>query len=470
MLLCQEYLPGYPYSPVFAIYLVDWFSPGGQPLDLEERFESILESLERIDIFDPPPYQPSRMGTSIFSKQHLVRGPIHVGISLRRQLSAPVTRPSSPLSTITEVTERSSRSRQSPPGVQIPASTPNHPEEIGSLPERSRSSSRSSGRRSRWSRSPPHVERPGPNDREVSDMHRPEPSSPSPPDRPTSPMMYQIGRYPDVEIRQSASDEPWMYGAQSHANGGPPPAQPIVYVGESHSAVRDVRPDDQHRPFVDRELRPHADDRSWRHEGQPPIIYARTDPPMPANDILSSRRHSRCQSSRHGHRHHSVPVGCSSHLPSDLNSRKSTASLAQRTHRTHTSTSTSASTSRQHTMSYHDQEYPTPNGVRAPSASSGPPPPLPSVSESRDVYQDGMRKVYPPLPLLSPLTIKPMSIDFAGGYIQNDSYENEQHPPGGQPPTHRSTPSENRLGHGGVIEGPWKRDVDSLHFIMEKRP
>jgi hypothetical protein len=121
-----------------------------------------------------------------------------------------------------------------------------------------------------------------------------------------------------------------------------------------------------------------------------------------------------------------------------------------------------------HTMSSHgEQAYPTLNEVGIPSTRSGPPPPTqPITTESQSIDRDGTsshRMPYPPL--LSPLPLKPMSIDFEEGFNQNDVGVGDQHSPRRQPQIGQSS-SEHELGPAGVIEGPWKRDIDSLQIIL----
>jgi hypothetical protein len=70
--LCYKYMPGYPYSLGFMIYLADWLSSGSQPPDLEGQFESVVDGLEQIDIYDLP-FNTMRITFgkfSFFSKQH----------------------------------------------------------------------------------------------------------------------------------------------------------------------------------------------------------------------------------------------------------------------------------------------------------------------------------------------------------------------------------------------------------------
>lgn len=78
-ILCQEVSPDYPSSPSFAIYLLDLTSQvsggDGSP-DIVERFGSVPEGLDRIDVFDPP--DPANNGrppgkTVIFSGPHEAR-------------------------------------------------------------------------------------------------------------------------------------------------------------------------------------------------------------------------------------------------------------------------------------------------------------------------------------------------------------------------------------------------------------
>jgi hypothetical protein len=55
--LCQEISLDYPNSPSFAIYLLDLTSEvadGDTNAGIVERFGSVPEGLDRIDIFDPP--------------------------------------------------------------------------------------------------------------------------------------------------------------------------------------------------------------------------------------------------------------------------------------------------------------------------------------------------------------------------------------------------------------------------------
>jgi hypothetical protein len=465
--LCYEYLAGYPHSSGFAMYLVNLYPPG---LNLEERFDLVSEGLERIDIFDPPDMSGMTSDRpSIFSKQPRARGRVHVGRSLRAlgEDTNPVTlaRASSPLTTITEVSERSSRSRPFPPGIPVSART--HPEQVVSPveqvvlspTERSRSSSRSTERRSRWSRSPPHSERLVPNDGEASDARPAEPSNLSPLLEPTSITISPIRQSHDAEIRQ------WTQSQAMYANNGS--QQPGVYG----SFAGDVRPGDQHAIFVDRERRPHVDDRSRHHRGEQPIIHARTDPRVSRNDSSSSRRRSTSQPSRHSHRHHSIPVGFSTRLPSDSSFRKSTGSMASDAQRSHRSKATTSHGSLPRSPSYHgEQAYPTVNGVATASTSPRPLPTLPTISESQDVDWDGIYG--PPMtnpPVLSPLPIKPMSIDLDEDFTtRNDVGDNKQCSHGVQPPIGQSS-SEHELGHEDTLEGPWKRDVDSLQFIAGNR-
>ncbi|KAF9467778.1 hypothetical protein BDZ94DRAFT_1247691 [Collybia nuda] len=125
-LLCQEYLPGFHESPAFAIYLVDWNSPGNLPFRLVDRFSAVPEGLERIDIFDPPTLHSSRsriLGrTSIFSTRHPREGRVHFGVSLRSNdpPQEPIVAP--PLATRASY-ESSRRSRSRSPS---PPSTPVH--------------------------------------------------------------------------------------------------------------------------------------------------------------------------------------------------------------------------------------------------------------------------------------------------------------------------------------------------------
>ena len=550
--LCYEHTSGYPVSSGFAIYLADWLSSGSQPPDLEGRFQSVLEDLEQIDIYDPP-LDTSRMTFSrfsMFSTRRRVRGRVHVGISLKKTKGPDperLIRPSSPLTTITEVTERSSRSRPFPT-IVIPGSANPHPEQIVSR-ERSRSS-KSSERRSRWSRSPQTMERLAPSNGEASDLPGAEPSSSLPGRTPSSAMSTfdRPRQSPDAEIRR------WTYGVQSqtmHTTDNSQPAQQsIIYI----SSASDARPTDQHETIVDHELRPHTDDRSRPYRGQSQVIHGRTDPrEFRDNPSSPSRRRSTSQPSRHSHRYHSVPVGYSTHLPSEYSSRRSTARVVSdgRTHRSKASTHSPLP----HTMSYQadsqlnsvgtpsitsgpppptlphtipyqwDQVYPPVNSIGAPSMSFGPPPPTlpptmsyhreqanlsvtpvtisgppsptlpyltsynreqsyysrnsmgipsthpgplptqPIINESHSIDQDGAsrdRTLRPPL--LSPLPMKPMSIEFEEGLNRTDvddgQCSTEEQVPVGQP-----SPGLGLRPSGG-IEGPWKRDIDSLHFIL----
>jgi hypothetical protein len=246
-LLCYEYLAGSTPSG-FAIYLVDWLSRGSQPLGLEERFESILQGLERIDIYNPPPIETSRMRAfrraAMFTKRPRARGRVSVGVSLTKQNVEHRVRAATRLTTITEMTERSSRPST---GIGIPISgSP----EIRPRPQRSRSSTRST-RRSRWSRSPSYNG--WLNGGEAPAIERHEYPTPSPPPRPLpSPIVPSSPprRSPYAEITQ------WPGGVQSQvmdSTEGQQPIQPVIYLEPRPTSSRDTS-------SADRQLSRNSDD------------------------------------------------------------------------------------------------------------------------------------------------------------------------------------------------------------------
>lgn len=51
-ILCQEYYPEWPESPLYTVYLIDRQPILGRALHLEERFGPVPRSLARIDILD----------------------------------------------------------------------------------------------------------------------------------------------------------------------------------------------------------------------------------------------------------------------------------------------------------------------------------------------------------------------------------------------------------------------------------
>ena len=459
--LCYEHLQG-PLG--FAIYLVDWTGP--RNISLEKRFKRVLEGLQQIDIFDPSAHQSSNR-LSFFPRQHRVRGRVHLGTSLTRdQTPDPPSRAFSRLTTISEVTERSRSRSRSRPRVEI-LSARTHPEDRVSAPSRSlRSRSRSpsppSERKSRWSRSPSHIERPVLDGGEALDIHSTNHSSSSPPARPASAMMSPIDRprqSPGAEIRR------WSQGVQSQvmhvADNSSPVQPPAIRI----SSEKEFRSSDQHHSSNDRESRQKDVDPLQRYKEQEPIIYVRTDPQSSRNDPSSSRHGSTHRSSRHSYLHHSVPVGHNIQLSSDSNHRRlgSGASMASDAHRSHRSKTLTPSTL-PHTgsLSHEDHVYPVQNGIENSFPGSG----LPQrTNDSSSADRESTRRshvVYPPLPLLSPLPIRPISIDFDQPFIQNDADTNERHMTEVEP----QSSTENRPELASTIEGPWKRDIDSLQLIL----
>jgi hypothetical protein len=441
--LCYEYLAG--STPLgFAIYLVDWLSPGSQPLGLEERFESVLQGLERIDIYDPPPVETSRMRAfrraAMFTKRPRARGRVDVGVSLTKQNEEHRARAATRLTTITERTERSSRSRPST-SVGIPVSPRGSPE-MRPLPQRSRSSTRST-RRSRWSRSPSHGWL-GQNGGEAPVIERHEYPTPSPPPRPLpSPIgpITPLRRSPYAEISQ------WAGGVQSQVmdptDSPQPIQQPVIHLELPPSSSRNTSSANQHPSLGDRELSRHSDERPRRNRGQPPVIQARTDPRVSPNDTPSSQQHSNGHPPRYSYRHRSAPVGYNTRLPSEPSFRRSPASVA-----------TYYSDALTHTPAPHaEPEYRFLDGMGEPSTSAGPHPhDQPITSESDGI---GGRMTYPAI--LSPLPIRRISLEFEG-YTEDDTRGDEQRSPEGQDQS-----------SSGLIEGPWRRDMDSLKSILGNR-
>jgi hypothetical protein len=156
-LLCQEYLPGFPDSPAFAIYLVDWTSSDGLPFRIVDRFNAVPEGLERIDIFDPPTLNNARsriLGrTSIFSSRHPTEGRVHFGVSLRNLAPAqeqPTSHGSSRRTRSRSSSISPESARRQGDRVHLSQRSRNRePSPRNRRPRRSRSSSRSSRSRSR---------------------------------------------------------------------------------------------------------------------------------------------------------------------------------------------------------------------------------------------------------------------------------------------------------------------------------
>jgi hypothetical protein len=179
----------------------------------------------------------------------------------------------------------------------------------------------------------------------------------------------------------------------------------------------------------------------------------RTDPRVSPNDTPSSQRHSNNHPSRYSYRHRSAPVGYNARLPTDPSFRRSPASVA-----THYSDALPYTP-----VPHAEQEYRILDDTGGPSRSAGPLTRSQSItSESRNSDRDdgiGSRMPYPSL--LSPLPIRRISLEFEG-YTEANTRGDEQWSPEEQD----RFSSEDRLGPAGLIEGPWKRDMDSLQSIL----
>ena len=220
----------------FAIYLVDWMSSNGAPINLEERFEPILKRGQTISIFDPLPSDLRLFREDpFFSERNRLRGQTDDWITLKKYPEL-VANPMTPVTMIS-----------------APSSSPE--------------------RHSRWSRSPPRVRNvqvvgvpPKGRLGEASTIHQAErPSSsrsaPSMTRRPVDRPMHSSDSNAEISIRGNGEHLPPTDGSQAVQ-------QPVVPVEHSHNPPR-----------------------AHNRRGRPQVTFAATHPRMSRNDSSSRHRY-----------------------------------------------------------------------------------------------------------------------------------------------------------------------------------